>query len=68
MGLHEIADHTTRIRDAVSLPLIVDADTGSGDALKVRHTKRTLERAGADCIQFEDQIAPKHCATSVAKT
>ncbi|MBS0450595.1 MAG: isocitrate lyase/PEP mutase family protein [Proteobacteria bacterium] len=61
MGLAEIADHTARIRDAVNLPLIVDADTGFGNALNVRHTVRTLERAGADCIQFEDQVAPKRC-------
>ena len=61
MGLHEIADHTARIRDAVSVPLIVDADTGFGNALNVRHTVRVLERAGADCIQFEDQVAPKRC-------
>jgi 2-methylisocitrate lyase-like PEP mutase family enzyme len=61
MGLHEIADHTARIRDAVTLPLIVDADTGFGNALNVRHTVRVLERAGADCIQFEDQVAPKRC-------
>ncbi len=61
MGLHEIADHTARIRDAVNLPLIVDADTGFGNALNVRHTVRVLERAGADCIQLEDQVAPKRC-------
>jgi len=61
MGLAEIADHTARIRDAVSVPLIVDADTGFGNALNARHTVRTLERAGADCIQFEDQVAPKRC-------
>jgi 2-methylisocitrate lyase-like PEP mutase family enzyme len=61
MGLSAIADHPTRIRDAVELPLIVDADTGFGNALNVRHTVRTLERAGADCIQFEDQVAPKRC-------
>ncbi|MDR6856008.1 isocitrate lyase/PEP mutase family protein [Variovorax guangxiensis] len=61
MGLHEIADHTARIRDAVSVPLIVDADTGFGNALNVRHTVRVLERAGADCIQLEDQVAPKRC-------
>jgi len=61
IGLAEIADHTARIRDAVSVPLIVDADTGFGNALNVRHTVRTLERAGADCIQFEDQVAPKRC-------
>lgn len=61
MGLSEIANHTARIRDAVSLPLIVDADTGFGNALNVYHTVRTLERAGADCIQLEDQVSPKRC-------
>ena len=61
MGLTDIADHTARIRDAVALPLIVDADTGFGNALNVRHAVRTLERAGADCIQLEDQVAPKRC-------
>lgn len=67
MGLHEIAEHTARIRDAVSLPLIVDADTGFGNALNVRHTVRVLERAGADCIQFEDQVAPKRCGHFAGK-
>lgn len=61
MGLAEIADHTARIRDAVEVPLIVDADTGFGNALNVYHSVRTLERAGADCIQLEDQVAPKRC-------
>ena len=67
MGLAEIADHTARIRDAVELPLIVDADTGFGNALNVRHTVRTLERAGADCIQLEDQVAPKRCGHFAGK-
>ena len=61
MGLSEIADHTARIRDAVELPLIVDADTGFGNALNTYHAVRTLERAGADCIQLEDQVSPKRC-------
>jgi 2-methylisocitrate lyase-like PEP mutase family enzyme len=61
MGLADIADATARIRDAVALPLLVDADTGFGNALNVRHAVRTLERAGADCIQLEDQVAPKRC-------
>jgi 2-methylisocitrate lyase-like PEP mutase family enzyme len=61
MGLHEIAEHTARIRDAVNLPLLVDADTGFGNALNVRHAVRVLERAGADCIQLEDQVSPKRC-------
>jgi 2-methylisocitrate lyase-like PEP mutase family enzyme len=61
MGLADIAEHTARIRDAVELPLLVDADTGFGNAINVRHTIRTLERAGADCVQLEDQISPKRC-------
>jgi len=61
MGLRDIADHTARIRDAVESPLIVDADTGFGNALNTYHTVRTLERAGADCIQLEDQVSPKRC-------
>ncbi|MEH3085870.1 MAG: isocitrate lyase/PEP mutase family protein [Xylophilus ampelinus] len=61
MGLHEICEHTARIRDAVELPLIVDADTGFGNALNVRHAVRQLERAGADAIQLEDQVSPKRC-------
>ena len=61
MGLSDIADHTARIRDAVEVPLIVDADTGFGNALNTYQTVRTLERAGADCIQIEDQVSPKRC-------
>jgi 2-methylisocitrate lyase-like PEP mutase family enzyme len=61
VGLRDMADHTARIRDAVELPLIVDADTGFGNALNTYHTVRTLERAGADCIQLEDQVSPKRC-------
>ena len=67
MGLAEIAEVTRRIRDAVGLPLIVDADTGFGNALNVRHAVRVLERAGADCIQLEDQVAPKRCGHFAGK-
>jgi 2-methylisocitrate lyase-like PEP mutase family enzyme len=61
MGLAEIAEATSRIRDAVGLPLLVDMDTGFGNALNTYHAVRVLERAGADCIQLEDQVAPKRC-------
>jgi 2-methylisocitrate lyase-like PEP mutase family enzyme len=61
IGLAELAEQTSRIRDAVELPLIVDADTGFGNALNVRHAIRSLERAGADCVQLEDQVTPKRC-------
>ncbi|HEY8972775.1 MAG TPA: isocitrate lyase/PEP mutase family protein [Burkholderiaceae bacterium] len=61
MGLAEIAEATSRIRDAVGLPLLVDMDTGFGNALNTYHSVRVLERAGADCVQLEDQVAPKRC-------
>jgi len=61
MGLAEIAEATSRIRDAVGLPLLVDMDTGFGNALNTYHAVRVLERAGADCVQLEDQVAPKRC-------
>jgi 2-methylisocitrate lyase-like PEP mutase family enzyme len=67
IGLAEVAEHTARIRDAVDLPLVVDADTGFGNALNVYHTVRRLERAGADCIQLEDQLAPKRCGHFAGK-
>jgi 2-methylisocitrate lyase-like PEP mutase family enzyme len=61
IGLSEIAAHTSVIREAVSLPIVVDADTGFGNAVNVHHTVRTLERAGANAIQIEDQALPKKC-------
>lgn len=61
ISLPEIAQHTATIRDATDLPIVVDADTGFGNALNVRHTVRTLERAGASAIQLEDQVTPKRC-------
>jgi 2-methylisocitrate lyase-like PEP mutase family enzyme len=61
VGLEHVADVVTRIRDRVQLPLIVDADTGFGNALNVQRTVRRLERAGASAIQIEDQVFPKRC-------
>ena len=65
--LTEIAQHTATIRDAVALPIVVDADTGFGNALNVRHTIRTLERAGASAVQLEDQLSPKRCGHFAGK-
>jgi 2-methylisocitrate lyase-like PEP mutase family enzyme len=59
--LTEVVSHVSAIRDAVALPLIVDADTGFGNAVGVSHAMRLLERAGADAIQLEDQESPKRC-------
>ncbi|HZV60369.1 MAG TPA: isocitrate lyase/phosphoenolpyruvate mutase family protein, partial [Candidatus Eremiobacteraceae bacterium] len=54
VGLAEIVQHTAAIRNAVELPIIVDADTGFGNAINVRHSVRALELAGANAIQLED--------------
>ena len=61
ISMPELAQQTAAIRDAVELPIIVDADTGFGNPLNVRHTVRVLERAGANAIQIEDQVFPKRC-------
>jgi 2-methylisocitrate lyase-like PEP mutase family enzyme len=61
ISLTEIAQHTTTIREAVNIPVLVDAETGFGNALNVRHCVRVLERAGADAVQIEDQTMPKKC-------
>jgi 2-methylisocitrate lyase-like PEP mutase family enzyme len=57
----EVVDTLSLIRDRVALPLIVDADTGYGNALNAQRTVRLLERAGASAIQLEDQTFPKRC-------
>lgn len=57
----EVADTVASIADAVNLPLIVDADTGFGNAVNTVRTVRLLERAGAAAIQIEDQVFPKKC-------
>lgn len=67
VSLPEIANHTGAIRDCIDLPIIVDADTGFGNALNVGHTVRVLERAGADAIQIEDQVSPKRCGHFTGK-
>ncbi len=57
----EVQDTLARITERVSLPVIVDADTGFGNALNVQRTVLGLERAGAAMIQLEDQAFPKRC-------
>ncbi|MBK9135338.1 MAG: isocitrate lyase/phosphoenolpyruvate mutase family protein [Betaproteobacteria bacterium] len=57
----EVADVLARISERVKTPVIVDADTGFGNALNVQRTVRAFERAGAAMIQLEDQTFPKRC-------
>src|SRR5580704_14772774 len=59
---------TALIADRAGVHLIVDADTGYGNALNVERTVRLLERAGANAIQLEDQDFPKRCGHLDGKT
>jgi 2-methylisocitrate lyase-like PEP mutase family enzyme len=61
VSMNEVVQTVTLIRDRVGVHLIVDADTGYGNALNVQRTVRLLERAGANGIQLEDQDFPKRC-------
>jgi 2-methylisocitrate lyase-like PEP mutase family enzyme len=61
VSVSEVADTIALIRDRVEANLIVDADTGYGNALNVQRTVRSFERAGATAIQIEDQGFPKRC-------
>lgn len=64
----ELVDTVAQIRDRVSLPLIVDGDTGFGNALTLARTVRQLERAGASAVQIEDQSFPKRCGHMAGKS
>jgi 2,3-dimethylmalate lyase len=57
--LDELASRAQAMADAVSLPLIVDGETGFGNVRNVRRTVRTLERAGTSAIHLEDQVTPR---------
>jgi len=61
VSVTELAGHVMAIRDAVNLPLLVDADTGFGNAINTRRTVKLLERSGANAIMLEDQTYPKRC-------
>ncbi|MGB9041492.1 MAG: isocitrate lyase/phosphoenolpyruvate mutase family protein [Pseudolabrys sp.] len=68
VAMSEVADTIAVIRDRVSANLVVDADTGYGNALNVSRTIRLFERAGANAIQLEDQAFPKRCGHLDDKT
>jgi 2-methylisocitrate lyase-like PEP mutase family enzyme len=61
VSMTEVAQTVAMIRDRVGAHLIVDADTGYGNALNVARTVREFERVGANAIQIEDQDFPKRC-------
>lgn len=65
--LDEVVAQVGRIRDVVDLPIVVDADTGFGNALNVIQCVRVLERSGASAMQIEDQVFPKRCGHFAGK-
>ena len=64
----EVADTLARITERVSIPVIVDADSGFGNALNTMRTVRAFEQAGAAMLQIEDQTFPKRCGHLDGKT
>lgn len=67
VSLEQLVDHVAAISDRVETPLVVDGDTGFGNAVNVTHVVRKLERAGASAIQLEDQVFPKKCGHFAGK-
>jgi len=61
VDMTEVADTVGVIRERVELPLIVDCDTGFGNAINVQRTVRLMARRGASAVQLEDQTMPKRC-------
>ena len=61
VSVSEVHDTLAAVTDRIKIPIIVDADTGFGNALNVQRTIRSFERAGAAAIQIEDQSFPKRC-------
>lgn len=57
----EMMENARRMAQAVSVPLIADADTGYGNPLNVIRTIREYERAGVAALHIEDQVSPKKC-------
>lgn len=60
-SLKEVVDIVARMADVTTIPMVVDADTGFGNAINVIRTVREFERAGVAAIQMEDQVSPKKC-------
>jgi 2-methylisocitrate lyase-like PEP mutase family enzyme len=68
VSVSEVLDTLAAIRERATIPVIVDIDTGFGNALNVQRTIRGFERAGASAVQLEDQSMPKRCGHLKDKT
>lgn len=63
----ELAQTVSAIAEVCALPLVVDIDTGFGNAVNTHRTMRVIERAGAAAVQIEDQVFPKRCGHFAGK-
>lgn len=68
LGVGEVLARLTQIAEALTVPVIADADTGYGNALNVQRTVRAFERAGVAALHLEDQESPKRCGHYEGKT
>lgn len=59
--LTEIAQVVSWMSEVTTIPIVVDADTGFGNAINMQRTVKVLEKAGAAALQIEDQVMPKKC-------
>jgi len=67
VDMGEVAGVLAAIGERITLPIVVDGDTGFGNALNVQRTIRTFQRAGASAVQLEDQTLPKRCGHLAGK-
>ena len=67
MTFSEVFDQANNICNAIDIPMIVDADTGYGNAMNVRRTLKECTKAGCAGILIEDQLAPKRCGHTPGK-
>jgi 2,3-dimethylmalate lyase len=67
LGMTEMAEHYSRICDAIEVPVFADADTGFGNATNVHRAVRAYERAGVAGLFIEDQVFPKRCGHMAGK-
>lgn len=67
MSYGEVVDQARNINEAISIPLLGDADTGYGNAMNVRRTVAGFAKAGCASVMIEDQLAPKRCGHTPGK-
>jgi 2-methylisocitrate lyase-like PEP mutase family enzyme len=67
IGLRELVDHGRQMAAAADIPILVDADTGFGNAVNVHYAVKEIARAGVASLQIEDQEAPKKSATNAGR-